>query len=308
MILHSSHPSSANYGKHWSIEDVTVTFAPSDETVSAVREWLVNIGGITNDRIVQSDNEAWLAFDATVKQAESLLHAEYNHYEHTNSGNSYAACEEYHLPKYIQGHIDYITPGVKAVQISDPSPVTTERGPFKPSKFVRERKRGFGKLATGKQYLPPNIRPATPMPKYLRNETANCDVAITPVCIQALYQVPPPDPNRTVSPNNSLGIFEEGDFYSQADLDLFFANFTPYIPAGTHPIPNFIDGANAPVPVTQAGGESDLDFQLAYPIIYPQTTTLYQTDDLFYSNSPNSTATGIFNTFLDALDGVSSRH
>lgn len=140
------------------------------------------------------------------------------------------------------------------------------------------------------------------MPK---NDTdlATCDIAITPACIRALYQFEAPNPNAKVSPNNSMGIFEEGDFYSQEDLNLFFANFTSYIPAGTHPIPNFIDGAEAPVAVADAGGESDLDFELAYPIIYPQTLTLYQTDDLFYSSSPNNTATGIFNTFLDALDG-----
>ena len=53
-----------------------------------------------------------------------------------------------------------------------------------------------------------------------------------------------------------------------------------------------------------AGGESDLDFQLAYPLIYPQTITLYQTDDLNYATNPNSTSLGGFNTFLDALDGV----
>jgi tripeptidyl-peptidase-1 len=122
-----------------------------------------------------------------------------------------------------------------------------------------------------------------------------------------LYKIPetPEYPNKTARADNSLGIFEEGDFYAQEDLDLHFANFTPRIPKGTHPTPAFIDGAKAPVPVRDAGGESDLDFELAYPIIYPQTITLYQTDDLFYSNNPNSTSNGGFNTFLDALDGVS---
>lgn len=37
--------------------------------------------------------------------------------------------------------------------------------------------------------------------------------------------------------------------------------------------------------------------------IYPQTITLYQVDDLYYSTSTNGTELGIFNTFLDALDG-----
>lgn len=37
--------------------------------------------------------------------------------------------------------------------------------------------------------------------------------------------------------------------------------------------------------------------------IYPQTTTLYQVDDLYYSHGGNGRTTGIFNTFLDAIDG-----
>ena len=150
--------------------------------------------------------------------------------------------------------------------------------------------------------IAPKHRPP-PGPIKLLNELESCDVAITPICIKFLYQVPPN--LRKPNPANSLGIFEEGDYYAQEDLDLFFRNFTPYIPQGTHPIPAFIDGAEAPVPVVDAGGESDLDFELAYPLIYPQTVTLYQTDDIFYATNV-STSTGGFNTFLDALDGVSS--
>lgn len=99
-----------------------------------------------------------------------------------------------------------------------------------------------------------------------------------------------------------MGIWEEGDFYDQEDLDLFFANYTPYIPKGTHPIPNFVDGAMAPVSVEEAGGESLLDFELAYPLVYPQKLVLYQTDDINYA-AENPTV-GAFNTFLDAIDGV----
>lgn len=32
-----------------------------------------------------------------------------------------------------------------------------------------------------------------------------------------------------------------------------------------------------------AGGESDLDFTISYPIIYPQNSVLFQTDDFFYA-------------------------
>ncbi|KAK0254176.1 hypothetical protein LTS09_010897 [Friedmanniomyces endolithicus] len=136
------------------------------------------------------------------------------------------------------------------------------------------------------------------------NELSTCDVAISPACLRALYHFEPLPPNAKVSPNNSMGIFEEGDFYDQLDLNSFFTNFTKYIPNGTHPILDSIDGGMAPITnLSQAGGESNLDFELAIPIIYPQTATLYQSDDLYYALGGNGTTGGIFNTFLDSIDG-----
>jgi tripeptidyl-peptidase-1 len=134
---------------------------------------------------------------------------------------------------------------------------------------------------------------------------STCDKFIVLACIRALYDIPKVPEYSYSGPraDNAMGIFEEGDFYLQEDLHLFFLNFTSYIPNGTHPTPALIDSAEVPIPFP-AGGESDLDFQLAYPLIYPQAITLYQTDDFNYAiNSRPGTA--FFNTFLDTLDGVS---
>jgi tripeptidyl-peptidase I len=185
----------------------------------------------------------------------------------------------YHVPKHIQEHIDYITPGLKLM----------------PGSSVT--KRGFGMSGRKGAYEPPKSRPHD---QDIPTDLAHCDVAITPACIAELYEIPP---GKLADPSNAMGIFEEGDFYSQEDLNLFFTNYMPQIPNGTHPTPAFIDGAQAPVPLSSAGGESELDFELAYPIIYPQGTVLYQTDDLNYATGVISTA-GAFNTFLDAIDGV----
>lgn len=76
-------------------------------------------------------------------------------------------------------------------------------------------------------------------------------------------------PIKKANSINSLDILEEGSYYAQEVLDHLFRNFTPGIPQDTHPIPVFIDGSAAPVPVAYAGGESDLYFELAYPLIYP---------------------------------------
>lgn len=136
----------------------------------------------------------------------------------------------------------------------------------------------------------------------------DCGRNITPACIKALYKIPNAHLNDSV---NSLGIYEDGDYYAQADLDLFFAQYAPNVPQGTHPIPAFIDGAQAPVAQDDPTntGESDIDLDMAYSLIYPQTVTLYQTDDPVYAvEELNGTFDGFLNTFLDAIDGVSGSH
>ncbi|KAK6440381.1 hypothetical protein LTR95_003388 [Oleoguttula sp. CCFEE 5521] len=99
-----------------------------------------------------------------------------------------------------------------------------------------------------------------------------------------------------------MGLFEEGDYYAQSDLNKFFAQYAPNVPQGTAPIPNFIDGAIAPVAADDPTntGESDIDIDMAFSLIYPQNVVLYQVDD---APSVASALPGFLNTFLDALDG-----
>lgn len=287
-LMEVSHPSSGKFGKHWTSDEIISAFQPSDETIDAVAKWL-HSSGIDKDRLTLTGNRAWFAFDATVKEAEDLLHTEYYHKTDDDS-RSLVHTDRYYLPKHLQEHVDYITPGVK--------------GTFMDFSSASKVKRGFGKPGWGKPFgwNPPKQHPAPWMPKN-HSQLDTCDVAITQACLQALYHFEPLNPHAKVSPNNSMGIFETGDFYSQEDLNSYFTNFTSYIKNGTGPRLDSVDGGQAPVPVADAGGESDLDFELAIPIIYPQTTTLYQVDDLYYAEGGNGTTTGIFNTFFDAIDG-----
>lgn len=62
---------------------------------------------------------------------------------------------------------------------------------------------------------------------------ALCDIAITPDCINAMYNI---TKATSAQPGNELGIFEDlGDYYSQTDLDLFFLTLQSRIPLGTGP-------------------------------------------------------------------------
>lgn len=247
-------------------------FAPSDESVQAVKNWLTT-SGINDTRITLSKNKGWLAFIASSEEAESLLHTNFYEYRDSETNDTAIVSERYHVPRDIQEHIDYITPGIRFPFFRK----REEKNPFRSSLRIP---------------APDSIT------KSLALNLTNCDTAVTPDCIAALYQIP--RPLGTPSPNNSLGIFEEGDTYYQLDLDSYFTTYPSCgIPNGTAPIMKSVDGGTAPG--SSDVGESNLDFSLAYPIIYPQTITLYQTDDNYYSEGG---ARGFLNTFLDAIDGV----
>ena len=88
-----SHHASPNYGKHYTAAEVTDIFAPSAESVEAVRSWLV-AAGIPAGKISQSVNKQWLQFDAKTDEVEELLKTEYHVYEHLQSGRTNIACDE----------------------------------------------------------------------------------------------------------------------------------------------------------------------------------------------------------------------
>ncbi|KAK3357858.1 peptidase S8/S53 domain-containing protein [Lasiosphaeria hispida] len=291
-----SDPTSPNYGKHLSAEEVTSMFAPSDEAVDAVRAWLVG-AGFAADSISLSANKQWVQFDAHAADVEDLLATNFFEY-HSRRGNSgrAVAAEAYHVPLELRQHIDYITPGIRlrAELALEPKHGSIRKGA--PNK--RTVRTGASLVADAD----------TPLP--LLNSTA-CDYYLTTACIRAQYQIP----NNTVAaPGNELGIFASlNDHYSRANLDTFFTTlYSDTIPNGTYPEQRLINGAIGAVEdvpgsnATTNGGESDLDLQAAWPLIYPQRAVIFQTDDQFYETNqttPDTPYRGFWNTFYDALDG-----
>lgn len=290
-----SNPRSDKYGQHYTAEQIHDIFAPQPESVEAVRSWLVD-SGIEAGRISQSTNKQWMQLDASVAEVEALINAEYHHYEHYQTGKTNVGCDEYSVPRHVQPHVDYITPGLKLLTPSVP------RGAEERKEF---EKRTFGVTEGTSSHKPP-VQPPLKKPLTVAVSTllgealsAVCDIAIIPACISTMYNITKAD---KAAAGNQLGIFEDlGDMYSQTDLNLFFGTIFPRIPQGTHPTLDGIDGATAPDPVQSAGPESDLDFQISYPIIYPQNSILFQTDDDVYE--ANYTFNGFLNNFLDAIDG-----
>jgi tripeptidyl-peptidase-1 len=286
-VMEISHPSSPNYGNYLTADEVDELFQPSHDTVAAVLQWLSEAANIPHDKI-QLSNNGWLAVDLPVHAAEKAFRTTYHEHE-DKAGRLRIGCDSYSLPAHLAGLVDYVTPGVKS---SPPLRKRSEprwgHGPF-PGWHPPHRGPGDHNpwhMPPAAQQLPPDLQ--------------DCGRNITPTCIRALYDIPRAHLSDSV---NTLGIFEEGDHYSQADLNLFFAQYAPYVPQGTHPTADDIDGAEGPVAQNSPlnTGESDIDFDMAFSLIYPQKTILYQVDDAYYAADGN--ITGFFNTFLDALDG-----
>jgi tripeptidyl-peptidase I len=267
---------------------VIEAFRPSQQTEDDVRNWLID-SGIPAQRITHTENKAWFAFFATAAEAESLLFTEFHEYEDSVTGGVMPACDEYHVPKHIRQHIDYISPGIKLM-----APVESHRE----KRATAMAEHGIESRSVYLQKHGKAPAPADP------NDLSTCDQLITPACVAALYKIPP---GTSKIRGNSLGIFEsELQFYTQKDLDSFFTTYRPDIKNGTHPIGANIDGGmQSTKDLLQAGGEVALDLQLAYPIVFPQEVTLYDVDDFIVQANQLDTYTFGFNTFLDALDGVS---
>ncbi|PSR77407.1 putative protease S8 tripeptidyl peptidase I [Coniella lustricola] len=285
QLLRISDPASPDYGKHWTSEQVIEFFQPSTEAIDAVTHWLVDEG---IEKVTHSDNKAWLAFDAPACLVEALLHTEYYEHFDTVSGVAMPACDEYHVPKHIQHHIDYITPGVKLM-----APMDMEaRGHMKYKSRVKRIDR-------------PSMAAATAAPVSANNSLTTCGAGMTPACIAAIYSIPPGDKSDA---SNSLGIFETDlQFWDQAALNDFFARYSPQVPQDTHPTDYLIDGGVAKTSnVSLAlidGPEAVLDIEVAYPLVWPQQIKIYDADDIRIQSWYNDTWSWGFNTFLDAIDG-----
>lgn len=93
MLMDIAHPASPNYGNHYSPEQIAKTFAPSRESIAAVKEWLEGSGFTGRMRL--SPSSGWIDVNATAKEAEALLDAEYHVYRHSTGAEH--VCESLRL-------------------------------------------------------------------------------------------------------------------------------------------------------------------------------------------------------------------
>lgn len=92
-LIEVSHPTSNRYGQHWSQAEINEAFAPHEDSVATVKQWIASVLG--DKPVTHSDNKAWLAFDATVSEIERLVHAQYHEAHDEASGRVMISCGKY---------------------------------------------------------------------------------------------------------------------------------------------------------------------------------------------------------------------
>ncbi|ORY84175.1 subtilisin-like protein [Leucosporidium creatinivorum] len=298
-LLAVSDPESEHYGKHWSAEKVADFFAPAEEAVAGVRDWLAEHG--LKETVKLSKSRNWLMVDVTVEQAEKLLATKYETYEHV-SGSKRLACSSYSIPSHLREHIEIVTPTLHFDQPDGrPSPshykrstTSSSTNPVK-SSAVPGVARKLGSPSSG---TIPKVSSSGFRNSFLNvlHELQDCAKVTTLDCLRVMYNFALYKPVSTSK--NSLGIVEyTPQAYVPSDLDFFFANYSPSA-VGSRPTLYAIDGGV--VQQTDMGfgtnGESNLDLQYAMGLVHPQPVGLYQVGDEIQGAS--------FNNLLDALDGA----
>lgn len=109
-LLDISDPSSPNYGQHWTPSEVAEMFKPSQGTIDAVRNWLLE-EGIPPHRIELVRGGDAIRLNATVEEVERILDVEYYTFHDHDSGDVRVGCRgSYRIPDHISKHVDYVWP------------------------------------------------------------------------------------------------------------------------------------------------------------------------------------------------------
>lgn len=183
LLMSVSSPDSEQYGQHWSADKVANTFAPSADSVDAVRSWLW-AHNIAPARINHSRSQGWLNFYLTVKEAERLMKTKYTLWEH-ETGKSSIACDHYHIPEHLKDHVGTLSDAVNLDSYADPS-----LDYITPTINFDINFGSPGRLHNKRSLIVYRWEDDQSCPAIKTNELGNCTDYITPDCLRLLYGIP----------------------------------------------------------------------------------------------------------------------
>ncbi|KAF7308336.1 Family S53 protease [Mycena chlorophos] len=250
-LLDVSTPSSANYGKHLTKDQVNAYLAPTPQALEAVTTWLTNNDIATTTRGAGD----WLAMNITVAKANALLGASFETFQHSASGSTYARTLSLALPDSVSSFIEHIFPTTEFN-----SPVSAK--PLASLPQGRHHRGGAGGGGAGGGAGAGNGGGnggggsggggggASPI-------TDNA-APVTPATLQALYGIPT---TPATNANNTIAVAGfDNQFANDDDLSSFLQQFrTDIDPSTTFAVELLDDGQNSQ-DAADAGTEA-LDIQ-----------------------------------------------
>lgn len=303
-LMNVSDPASPHYGHHWSHKKVVEFFAPSEESFTQVKLWLLK-AGIPASSIAHSRSAGIVRFNASIGQAEEIFLSSYAIYQHVEDPKVFnLLTTNYSLPHHVKRHIDFVSPTVQVGgQINRHSKYTKQKRAASEhhqpdANYTQEHRRAHShkhhlhrKLGSRQRHgaSPKGSARAGPMTEDSPTASSEsplqgCETTITPACLRNLYEIPE---NTHFNPKNGMAVVEYShEYYSDTDLAMFLKEFTK-VPSDTRPIFRAI-GSGLTTKQNFPGQdiyESNLDLQYAIPLVYPQPVTLWQVgylgDDTF---------------------------
>ncbi|KAI0029779.1 family S53 protease [Vararia minispora EC-137] len=228
QLMDVSTPSSANYGKFLTKEQVEAYVAPKQETVDAINQFLSS-NGISSKAVSPAGDI--ISIQVTVEQANALFSAQFNTFKHVETDTETVRTLQYSIPETLKGALSFVHPTTMF-------PVQLQRQP----------------LVT------------IPLPSAVntnlssRAVPSSCSSVVTPTCVQDFYGIPLNAANNT---NNFIAVTGFINQYAnQNDLRSFLSALRTDVSSSTTFTLQTLDGGSNPQGTTQAGVEANLDVQM----------------------------------------------
>ncbi|KAI1206002.1 peptidase S8/S53 domain-containing protein [Annulohypoxylon truncatum] len=272
-FLKLSDPTSSDYGKYWTAQQVAEAFRPETQALEAVTKWLYSYS-TSKTSLKLSNSRGHLTFKSTVENVETLFKTSCSRVNDVKNTQT-IKCGPFQIPKDLESYIDVITLVAKSAH--------------------NQRKR--------QSYHRKHHGPAARELEKKASEQVldvDCKVYTSPKCLRSLYNIPP-----TTSPplGSSLGIYEAAwTAWLPEDLDQFFERFQPEL-KGERPIIQAIDGGytQTDYKITPFNLESDLDFEYAMALTNATVVNL-QVGDKYLLGDLNDMLAAFDAYYCGALD------
>ncbi|KAH9167589.1 subtilisin-like protein [Lactarius sanguifluus] len=243
-----SDPERLRYGAHLSKEQVAEVVAPHPDTFDLISSWLEHYD-IPSSSISTTLGGNWLkVVGVSVSQANRILGASYQLYQHVETNDKVLRTISYSLPEALHGHVQTIVP-------------TTY----------------FGSPLT--EAMRPRVYPSTGVEAQAKAALSRREEGVTPSYLRSLYKTLGYVPKAT--DRNALGIAGYGgQFPSPQDLTLFMNEFRTDGEDATFSVTQVNGGGYDP---GNPGIEANLDIQYAEAMAYPTRHIYYSTGGTPYS-------------------------